>query len=211
MKIDQEANFIPAYTRRLDIVQRGYAGYNSDWAKKILPKIIENEHRPDSKILLGTIFFGTNDSVLGGPQIVPLERYIENSRYFLQLFKANDIKPILIGVAKHDHDKWAPSREADIAMGILRTNENNQRYSEALKALAAEENVPFVDLYTLFDTYPGDWKNLLLDGVHYTGEGYRILFEELMKVIREWYPQYHPENLDYILQYWRDVKPSDFQ
>lgn len=193
-------------------MQRGYAGYTTRWAKKILPKIIENEHRPDSKILLGTIFFGTNDSVLGGPQFVPLEEYIENSRSFLELFRQNDIKPVLIGPAKHDREKWEnPSRELDIKQGAIRTNENNKRYSEALKQLAAENNVPFIDLYTLFDNYEGDWRNLLLDGVHFTGEGYRILFNELMKVIREWYPQYHPENLEYILQYWRDVKESDFE
>ncbi|CCH46841.1 Isoamyl acetate-hydrolyzing esterase 1 [Wickerhamomyces ciferrii] len=193
----------------LDIIQRGYAGYTSEWAKHFLEKIIQHENKPDSRILLGTIFFGTNDSVLGGPQKVELPKFLENIKHFIDTFKANGIKPIIIGVGKYDGDKWEPSRQEDInVLGIRRTNENNKRYSEATKELAAREQVPFVDLYSIFDNYEGDWHDLLLDGVHYTGEGYRLLFDELLRLIKEWYPEYHPENLPYILPYWRDLATS---
>lgn len=193
------------YTRRLDVIQRGFAGYNSRWAKKILPKILENENTVNSKVAIGTIFFGTNDAALGGPQKVPLDEYIANTEYFLDLFHQYDIKPILIAPAKHDQSKWNPLRQEDVANGITRTNENNLVYNRALKQLAQKHKVAFVDTYKLFEEYNGNWQDLLWDGVHYSGEAYKLLFNEVLAQIRDHYPELAPESLEYILPYWRDV------
>lgn len=67
------------WTRRIDVVNRGYSGYNSKWAKLIVEKAVINES-PD----LVFVFFGANDAV--DPQViqhVPLNDYNENMRYVL--------------------------------------------------------------------------------------------------------------------------------
>ncbi|CDR43154.1 CYFA0S11e00826g1_1 [Cyberlindnera fabianii] len=198
-----------AYVRRLDVVQRGFAGYNTNWALKMLPKILEQVHTPDSQVKIATVFFGTNDAALGGIQKVELEEYKANTSKFLDLFAEIGTKVVLIGPAKHYQEPWHALKPEDVAKGIIRTNENNKIYSEAAKALAKDRGVAFVDLYTAFDTYDGDWTELLIDGVHFTGKGYEIMYNEVMKAIRDNYPEFAPENLEYKLPYWRDFNKAE--
>lgn len=67
-----------AYTRRADVLNRGYSGYNSRHAKSILKESIlpsiQQEH-----VLFCTVFLGTNDAALPGErQHVPLDEYEQN-------------------------------------------------------------------------------------------------------------------------------------
>ncbi|KAH3674343.1 hypothetical protein WICMUC_003369 [Wickerhamomyces mucosus] len=193
------------YTRRLDVVQRGFSGYNTELAIKILPEVLKIEHQQSkSKIKVSTLFFGTNDACLGGVQRIDIHRYIENIKFLIGLFKENDIKVILIGPSKYDEVKFKPGREKDFEAGIIRSNENNLLYSNSLKKIAQEENIPFVDLYSTFDQFT-NWKDLLIDGLHYTGEAYKILYNEVLDKIRTWYPELAPENIPFKLPYWRDA------
>lgn len=191
-----------AYAKKLDVVIRGYSGYNSRWGLKILPKILGNERN----ISLGTIFFGSNDSCLGGHQKVPLHEYKSNIREMLSMFKANNIKPILIGPALYDRERFEAPRQEEIKKGYIRTPENFKLYSDALQKIAQEERIPYVNLNTAFQKKGGDnWKELLCDGLHFSGKGYEVFFNELMEAIRSFYPEYSPESLEYNLPEWRDV------
>jgi len=50
------------YIRRLDVVNRGFSGYNTRQALSVLPKIVPS---PDhAKIRFMTVFFGANDASL---------------------------------------------------------------------------------------------------------------------------------------------------
>lgn len=51
--------------RKCDVVNRGISGYNTRWAKLILPRLITESTSADS-IAAVTIFFGANDSALKG-------------------------------------------------------------------------------------------------------------------------------------------------
>lgn len=51
--------------RKCDVVNRGISGYNTRWAKLILPRLITESTGADS-IAAVTIFFGANDSALKG-------------------------------------------------------------------------------------------------------------------------------------------------
>lgn len=44
-----------------DVVLRGYSGYNSRWARLLLPKVFP-ESTPAPKLV--TVFFGANDAAL---------------------------------------------------------------------------------------------------------------------------------------------------
>jgi lysophospholipase L1-like esterase len=51
-----------AYTRRVDIVNRGYSGYNSRWALTLLDYVFPPAASADAR--LATVFFGANDAAL---------------------------------------------------------------------------------------------------------------------------------------------------
>ena len=54
--------------RKCDVLNRGFSGYNTRWAKIILPRLIKKGTGLDSPVAV-TIFFGANDSALKGKGI----------------------------------------------------------------------------------------------------------------------------------------------
>ena len=68
------AQLADRYTRRADVLLRGFTGYTTREARKILPSAVLAE-QPDFVIM----FLGVNDSALPGQlQHVPVEEYKEN-------------------------------------------------------------------------------------------------------------------------------------
>lgn len=190
------------YTRKLEVMQRGFAGYNSRWGLKILPKILEN----DKDIAIGYIFFGSNDSCAGGHVHVPEDEYESNLHKLVQMFKAQSIKPLLVGPGFFDPAKWEPSRKEEIKQGYVRSNERFIRYGRIAAGVAAKENIPFVDLRAAIGRELGDkWGGALTDGLHLAGIGYEIFYKELMQAIKDHYPEYYPDNMELMLPYWRDL------
>lgn len=195
------------YTRKLDILQRGYAGYNSRWAIPVLEKIIEQDGKD---IIIGTLFFGTNDSVENGPQMVPIPEFVDNMKKMIRMMKEANIKPIVIGPGLIDRGVWDVLKSQDIEKGWIRSNKLFEEYTNALIDLTTDENVPFVDLRKSFletsKIKNENWQKYLIDGLHFSGDGYRIFFEKLMEVINQYYPECSPENIKTILPYWRNVQ-----
>lgn len=70
-----------AYVRSIDVVNRGFSGYNTRQALHVLPRVLPPpEH---ARVRLMTVWFGANDArlpgTLGGPQQhVPLDEYKAN-------------------------------------------------------------------------------------------------------------------------------------
>lgn len=54
-----------SHFRKCDVLNRGFSGYNTRWAKIILPRLIRKGSILDSPVVV-TIFFGANDSALKG-------------------------------------------------------------------------------------------------------------------------------------------------
>jgi lysophospholipase L1-like esterase len=56
----------------------------------------------------------------------------------------------------------------------------------AIPLMASEKGVPLLDLFTIFDTYPGGGADLLIstDGVHPNERGYQVMAEQWMKAIK---------------------------
>lgn len=198
------------YNRKLDVVVRGFSGYNTRWCLPVLEAILaaERESRKSDrhgKIVMSTIFFGSNDSVSQGPQSVPLEEYAANIRRMVAQLVELDISPILVTPARVDPDLWAQNFEEDKRNDYIRSDELYKVYRDKLLELGQELDVPVVDLYKVFEGETG----LLTDGVHFTGKGYRVFFRALMDTIAARYPQFSPQALPYHLPYWRDVTKNE--
>ena len=53
------------YQRRVDVINRGYSGYNTRWALKILDDVFPSPLTDGTPLpTLVTIFFGANDAAL---------------------------------------------------------------------------------------------------------------------------------------------------
>ena len=73
------------YSRRADVFNRGYSGYNTRMAVDLLPNIFRKpslappENDNEGMILFWTVFFGANDAALPGErQHVPIDEYAKN-------------------------------------------------------------------------------------------------------------------------------------
>jgi len=92
-----------AYSRRADVLSRGFSGYNTQHALSVLPSVlgISNNDATSSEskipLLFCTIFFGANDASLpAARQHLPLEEYCENIRVIISTIRRHTITSSII-------------------------------------------------------------------------------------------------------------------
>lgn len=61
-------SFITFHFRKCDVLNRGFSGYNTRWAKIIIPRLIRKGNSLDNPVAV-TVFFGANDSALKGKNV----------------------------------------------------------------------------------------------------------------------------------------------
>lgn len=195
------------YVRRLEIVAKGFSGYNSRWALKILPKLLEIY----KNVTLAYIFFGSNDACLGERQHVPLEEYEENTLKLIDIYKQHGIENIiLVTPALFNAELWNTMQAVEVAQGYTRSNEDFGKYAASLEKIGAKLNLPVVNLNKAFKEYAeqhldGKWQALLCDGLHFSGHGYHVFYNELVETIKRAYPELGPREVPYNLPNWRQV------
>lgn len=204
------------YFQKLQVIVRGYGGYNTEYGRYILNPTLEAEAAGGSKIRLLVIFFGTNDAAQNTHQHVSLDRYTENIRFLATEALERKVPVILVGPALVDEHKTYGDR------AIM----TNLSYSNATGKVAMELNLPFIDLWHAFleskgwkegDPIPGklgdktdqNLDDLLTDGIHFSGKAYRIWYDLLRETIRERHPELRTENLPTTLPHLEDVDNSD--
>jgi lysophospholipase L1-like esterase len=134
------------------------------------------------------------------PVRVSLSDYKANFKRMITLSRQKGITPILMNqpsqpirsthafteVAKSlnykapDEKRW--SQFSRIIRNLFITRQ--QEYNEALKEVAKENNVPFVDMISIFEEYK-NFEELLIDPVHPTPKGHNIIADELRNAIIE--------------------------
>ncbi|KAG8826461.1 hypothetical protein FRC18_010066 [Serendipita sp. 400] len=213
-----------SYGRKMDVINRGFGGYNTEWALPIFEKMFtkKENHSAYQKCKLLTIWFGANDACLSfSRQHVPLARYKENLQWMVRSLREQDseyyspsTRIIFITPPPIQEDRWAglladrdPPQEKD------RTWEHTKAYVEAVKETANDLNVPYVDAWDALWRAAGEQQPALnmfmTDGLHLTKEGYEIVYNELIDVIARAYPELHPDNLPQVFPAWDSVDPRD--
>ncbi|KAL5353923.1 hypothetical protein ACLOAV_000008 [Pseudogymnoascus australis] len=209
------------YMRRLDVINRGFSGYNTTQALAIIEYIFPPP--TTAKIDYMTIFFGANDSChVGGVshQHVALQTYSENLLAILShpLLLAHNPRIVIITTPPVDEYQLPEETRADGRVDRGRSAENARAYAEAGKsvgeALRAEgREVVVCDLWSALisragwtgeGVLPGSLKTdknpafaeLLSDGLHFNPAAYRVLYDELRKSLEHTWPDSHPERLE---------------
>ena len=191
-----------AYTRRADVLGRGFSGYNTRHALEVLPRVFGREQYPG--IFFGTVFLGANDAQMeGGVQHVPVDEYRDNLRKIVQAIReqAGDDFPIVVMTPPPVYEPdWgdflkgngASEGESD------RTNERARLYGSQAKAVAEEMNCLCLDVFELLDgsSLPEQRHQYLSDGLHLNEQGNRKLYQGLMDLLQQNRPDLCPMSED---------------
>lgn len=184
------------YARKADISMRGYFGWNSRRALKVLDQVFPKDAAIQPSLVI--VYFGGNDSM--GPHSsglgphVPLPEYVENMRKIVtHLQSLSDNTRIILLSCPPVNETRIRENTSGIFSQLVRTNKLCQSYSEACIELCHEMGVKVVDLFTALQKRD-DWMDACFtDGIHLSAEGSKIVVGEVLKVIKEadWKPCLH--------------------
>ena len=186
------------YSRRVDVYNRGLAGYNSKWCLAAFESLFPTQDRRRSPVELVTIFFGANDAAdaaLNPVQHVSLVEFESNVEELVRRCKNEwDARRIVvIGCPPIDRDKylaWRRNRTGNENKTeeelTDRTSEVARRYSLAAERVANKHKTPFIDVFDLFGLHPSEF---LSDGLHLSPKGNRALGQKLLAVMDERWPE----------------------
>lgn len=162
------AQLMDRYVRRADVLLRGFTGYTTNEAVKILQAAVLDEH-PEFVVLS----FGLNDSALPGQiQHVPLKDYRRNLLEMATQIAQSGAWLVVVTPP--------PVDEARVKS---RAMEHTALYAEACREVAAQMRVPVVDIFSRLQEEPGWKKACLLDGLHLSANGMNRLYEEVAKTL----------------------------
>ena len=173
------------FERKLDVINRGFSGYNSEHIRYFLKDILDEF---DVESIAGmTILLGTNDSVnkTNTLQHVPLKKFKENMELIIKYLISKGIKAnriILISPPRID------DRKLEQIMGKSKTYLDSlvKEYAQVCREIVDELDVLFLDLNkAMFDVGDMKYAEYLSDGIHFTYEGGTYLFEKLKPFLKK--------------------------
>jgi lysophospholipase L1-like esterase len=205
-----------AYTRRADVLNRGFSGYNTNHALELLPRVFgpleqssslsssssssSDGSDSSSGMLFCTVFFGANDAALpeeNKGQHVPLETFGENLGTIISRIRdrcqngnsSSSFPIILFTPPPVDEDLWASFREIEKSD---RTNQVARQYGDKVKQVAAEFGCHVVDTWEVLSGSTNDRGKYLSDGLHLNDSGNRLVYQAFMELLQEKYPHLSP-------------------
>ena len=177
------------YARRVDVVNRGYSGWNTSWALYVQDALFRADGDTQGP-LLATVMLGSNDMAENEHQGVDVETYEANMDKLLQGFAALPpaARPqhvVVLTPPPVDEDAWRKYREATSSGAVDRHNERAKLFAEASVRAANRAKVPVIDLWTGMQlAMPnGAWKKALTDGLHLDAAGNDYLFRSLVALL----------------------------
>lgn len=190
------------FQRRADVLNRGLSGYNTEWAKHLLPQIVTPEMQPDVVVL----FFGANDSALeelNPHQHVPVENYKANLDFmcaYLHSIGLPNSSMVLVSPLPIDDDKWSEFNKE--GCGSDRRNSVTRLYAEAVEELGRKRGIPTLGLYAELNKR-ADVKQFFSDGLHLNAKGNAAVASLMIPVLEEKLSAAQVMFTD-----WKDVDPS---
>ncbi|OCF38035.1 hypothetical protein I316_00259 [Kwoniella heveanensis BCC8398] len=209
-----------AYRGKLDVLNRGYGGWNTAWIRQLFPKIFAKKEEGEDKpaVRLVTIWLGTNDAALPGhKQHVPLSTFRENMNHFLESLTSpaspyaaaqtpEALNIVLITPTIFNPLQWEadlPEKDKSRSVDVMRT------YKDAKGSKGEGWRIQTIDLWEAVMSANGgkesgaELERFFNDGLHLTTEGYEVLWSRLSRVIKE---DFTGRGLD-----WEDMEDLPFR
>ncbi|KAH8812661.1 GDSL Lipase/Acylhydrolase family protein-like protein [Xylogone sp. PMI_703] len=211
-----------AYARRLDVINRGFSGYTTKNALEVISKALPTPEQASVRFL--TIWFGANDANKNESsdpyQYIPIDQYKRNLIELINHPSVKALSPNIILLTPPPVEETVLDETRDQLggyTGVVRQAKDAAEYAEVVKQVGRETGVPVVDVWSAFMERSG-WKagseealpgsavlgkdkvlaELLHDGLHLGPEGYKIVFDELTKLIKEKWPAFPPYKMPYV-------------
>jgi lysophospholipase L1-like esterase len=180
------------YSRRADVLNRGFSGYNTRHAVELLPRIFATAP-PTDGVLFTTVFFGANDAALPGElQHVPIDEYGKNLEKIVAYIRTSQ-KP-------QDEEKICTDDSSNIPIILMtpppvdvgawksndRANEVAREYGNRVKEVAANTNCAVLDVFELLggnSDDPEKYGHHLRDGLHLSESGNKLVYQGLKNLI----------------------------
>ncbi|GMH27131.1 hypothetical protein Nepgr_028974 [Nepenthes gracilis] len=203
------------FSRTADVMLRGYSGYNTRWALKVIDTVFPTEEDGNGDPPLAVVvFFGANDACLpdryAAFQHVPLDEYKENLRSIFSILKRRWPTVLILPVTPPPIDEAARLLHPYIEnpSGLPeRMNDTVGAYARACVDVAMECGTIAADIWSEMQQFP-DWgKSFLSDGLHLTESGNRIVFEQVIEKLRD--AGLCLEHLPVDLPLFSDIDPND--
>lgn len=195
-------------SRQVDILNRGYSGYNSRWINQLLPKIATTDVIKES--IIATIFLGANDAVIEGEvQHVGLEEFRRNITNIIDHLRTinESLVIILITPPQIDHLKWNSTRDPPAKVNT-RHNDSVRKYADIIIDLGRTCTVDVLDLWNGAQKIE---KKDLVDGLHLNSTGNKKIFEGITQIITTKYPHLGSTSTDMITHYpdWKSLSSNE--
>ena len=161
----------PDFFKDNNLIGRGISGQvTSHMLVRFRRDVID--HKPKYVVILG----GIND-IARNNGYIDLENTMGNIASMCEIAKANKIKPVLCTMVPADHASWRPALK-DMKEQVAVLNAMIREY-------AVKHHYKLVDYTALMADENGvTRKDLSGDSVHPNMEGYKLMEEALLKVIR---------------------------
>jgi isoamyl acetate esterase len=190
------------WIRRVDVINRGFGGYNTRWAIKIYDRVVIEQH-PD----IIFIFFGANDAVVSEhKQHVPLDEYKEN--IITMVRKAKDISAtIFLLTPPPVFEPVLEERNKEKGKVLLndRINLNTLKYADACKEVGKIYEVPVIDNWSTMGGNGNNRGDYLRDGLHLSKMGNQQLYTNIVNVIESKFEELKAESLPLFQPHWSEV------
>uniref|UniRef100_H2YVJ4 1-alkyl-2-acetylglycerophosphocholine esterase n=1 Tax=Ciona savignyi TaxID=51511 RepID=H2YVJ4_CIOSA len=175
--------------RKCDVINRGFSGYNTDFAVKILDKTLDKSLLQNVAAI--TIFFGANDGSLlelNKHQHVPLLDYQSNLKLIIDHCLSHGIpkeKLIIISPPPVEETMWLQHMKflGNTADSSDRRLAVVEKYAQVCKKVANEIGCRHVDMWA--ELINKDLKTHLSDGLHFSDAGSKVLTAALSPIIVE--------------------------
>ncbi|GAA5978686.1 hypothetical protein JCM10908_004446 [Rhodotorula pacifica] len=204
------------YQRKLDVMNRGFSGYNTEWGLQVLRQFLPERDEALPGIALFCVWFGANEAALPpSPQALSIAQFKANLGEILDALRSPGSpnyspKTQLLLITPPPVD--ASVRNADLAnrdppRGPDRDAERTRQFAEAVKDVAHTSGLPVLDAWSLIDAAAkrdGGLGKYLNDGLHLTTAGYQVVTEGLFGLIESDLPQLHWSRLGQVFPHWTD-------
>jgi len=161
----------------ITVYNKGIKGNNTEEGRARFVKDVADLH--PAYVL---IYFGANDA-LNEAKFVPLDRFTENLGWMIDQAQAAGIKPVLCTIHACAEKKLFERHPATL-YGAEGPNGKVDRYNAAIRSVASTKSVPLADFAAQSKSAPADLKWLGPDGLHLTPDGYKLLAQTFLDVLK---------------------------
>ncbi|CAH8874327.1 unnamed protein product [Trichobilharzia szidati] len=189
------------FVRRVDVIGRGFSGYNTRMCKAVLPLLYPNKDSLKDCVFF-TIFLGANDACLSQQQHVPIEEYKRNLQWMIKYLNQMELPVdhiLLISLPPVDENKWGVTERAE-GLPLTRKLVNYANYAIACEEVSKLNQVNHINLFEAMINQK-DWESFLSDGLHFSRKGSEFLanilqafFADKLSGLKWWFPDWKTIN-----------------